>query len=208
MKDSLTLYHYWRSSCSWRVRWALAIKGVGYQPVHINLLKGEQTSPQFLEKNPMGTVPALHVGGKILGESLAILEWIEENYPTPALFPEDSFDRALARQLSLIIVAGTQPLQNLSVQKYYCPDDKKKAEDGRHWIGRGLKAYEKLVAKSHGLYSLGDTVTVADLCLIPQCYNAERFEYSLSQVPIIREIYQRCRELPECKAAEPVNPDA
>lgn len=156
----------------------------------------------------MGTVPAMKVGENLLGESLAILEWLEEQFPTPSLFPTDPIQKALVRQLSLIIVAGTQPLQNLVVQKYYCPDEKKRLEDGRHWIGRGLVAYEKLISRHAGKYSVGNHLTLADLCLVPQCYNAERFEFPLQEVPLIQEIYQRCRALPECKASEPVNPDA
>lgn len=207
MNENLTLYHYWRSSCSWRVRWALAAKKIEYKAIAVNLLKSEQSAPEFLKRNAMGTVPTLLVGDKPLGESLAIIEWLEETYPTPNLLPKDPIQRAIVRQLSLLIVAGTQPLQNLSVQKYYCPDEKKRMEDGRHWIGRGLKAYEKLVASHHGKFSVGDSVTLADLCLVPQCYNAERFEFDLKSVPIVEQIYRRCRELPDCKASEPVNPE-
>lgn len=207
MKHNLTLYHYWRSSCSWRVRWALAVKKQSYEAVAVNLLKGEQQSPEYLAKNPLGFVPCLAVDGQPLGESLAILEWIEESYPTPALLPKDSLARARTRQLCNIIVAGTQPLQNLSVQKYYCPDETKRLEDGRHWIKRGLTSYEKLLETTSGKFSVGDEVTMADLCLIPQCYNALRYELSLDLFPRAKAIYERCRELPECKAAEPVNPE-
>lgn len=207
MKHHLILYHYWRSSCSWRVRWALAIKGVKYESVHVNLLKGEQNTAQYLKRNPLGFVPCLEVDGVALGESLAILEWIDENYPHPALLPKDGIERAKVRQLALMIVAGIQPLQNLAVQKYYCPDEKKKVEDARYWIKRGLTAYEDVIEDSVGKYSFGDSVTMADLCLIPQCYNAERFDLDLAQFPRIQKIYQLCRETKECKASEPVNPE-
>src|SRR4051794_6007250 len=106
MKHHLILYHYWRSSCSWRVRWALAIKGVKYESAHVNLLKNEQSTPQYRKKNPLGFVPCLEADGVAMGESLAIMEWIEENYPTPPLLPHDTFQRQKVRQLSLMIVAG------------------------------------------------------------------------------------------------------
>ena len=208
MKHNLTLYHYWRSSCSWRVRWALEIKKQSYQAVPVNLLKGEQNSPEYLKKNPLGFVPCLVVDQTSLGESLAILEWIEETYPNPPLLPSDSLSRAKVRQLCNIIVAGTQPLQNLSVQKYYCPDETKRMEDGRYWIKRGLSSFEKILESSSGTYCVGDTLTMADLCLIPQCYNALRYELNLDLFPRAKTIYEFCRTLPECKKAEPVNPEA
>lgn len=207
MKNELTLYHYWRSSCSWRVRWALAIKKIPYQSVTVNLLKNEQHSSEYLKKNPLGFVPCLDVGGTVLGESLSILEWIEETYPTPSLLPEDPLLRARARQLSLMVISGIQPLQNLTVQKYYCPDEKKRMEDGKYWITRGLASIETILKNTAGNYCIGEDLTFADLCLIPQCYNAERFEVPLTQFPKINEIYMRCRKLPECKASEPVNPE-
>ncbi len=206
MKNELTLYHYWRSSCSWRVRWALAIKKVEYKLIAVDLLKAEHQSTEYLKKSPLGFVPCLEVNGTPLVESLAILEWIEETYPTPALLPADPILRARARQLSMMIVSGIQPLQNLSVQKYYCPDDKKRMEDGRYWIKRGFDSIEKVLAKTAGDFCIGNSITFADLCLIPQCYNADRFELPISQFPKINEIYVRARKLAECKASEPVSP--
>lgn len=207
MKNEITLYHYWRSSCSWRVRWALAIKKVEYRAVAVNLLKAEQQSTEYLKKNPLGFVPCLEVNGNFLCESLAILEWIEEQYPTPMLLPKDPMARARARQIAQMVVSGIQPLQNLSVQKYYCPDEEKRMHDGRHWIKRGFQSIEKLLKTTAGEFCVGDTVSFADLCLIPQCYNAERYELPLSQFPKINEIYVRARKLTECRASEPVSPE-
>lgn len=202
----LTLYHYWRSSCSWRVRWALAIKGVPYRAVSINLLKDEQFAPEYLKLNPSGWVPALDTGSTLLGESLAILEWIEETYASPKLLPADAAGRARVRQLALTIVAGTQPFQNLSVQRYFSPDEKKRQEDGRYFIRKGLGAFDKIAQGTAGTYCYGDSLTFADLCLIPQLYNAERFSIPLSEFPLLEKIYKKCRELPSCKAAEPTEP--
>ena len=204
--NPLTLYHYWRSSCSWRVRWALEIKKVPYRSIAINLLKNEQNSAEYLKKNPLGFVPALDTGKVILGESLAILEWIEEKFPSPALLPSNPDERAIVRQLALIIIAGTQPMQNLSVQKYYTTDEKKRLEDGRYFIRKGLSGFEKLVKNTHGEFAFKNSLTFADLSLIPQCYNAERFDMNLSEFPIIEMIYRKCRALPSCVASEPVNP--
>lgn len=203
---SMTLYHYWRSSCSWRVRWALALKNVKYDSVPVNILAGEQRSPAYVAKNPSGFLPTLEIDGKFYGESLALLEWIEETWPTPALLPKDPFERLRVRQLALTIVAGTQPLQNPSMLKHFVADEAARKPYAQHFIATGLKTYETLLASSKpGLYSFGDTVTMADLCLIPQVYNAGRFDVDLTATPRVQAIYEQCLKTPACEASHPSN---
>lgn len=205
---ALTLYHYWRSSCSWRVRWALALKGVSYDAVPINLLKGEQAADSYLKQNPSGFVPALAIDGRFFGESMALCEWIDETWPEPALLPRAPKTRLIVRQLALTMVAGTQPLQNPAVLKHFVPDEKERSGHARHWIQRGLAVYEKLLETNgrdapSGLYSVGDQVTLADVCLIPQVYNAMRFDVDVAATPRIKAIYDRCLATEACAASSP-----
>ena len=205
-KEELTLYHYWRSSSSWRVRWALEIKEVPCKLHTINLLENEQTHEEYLQKNPMGQVPCLQIGNTYFSESLAIIEWLEENYPHPHLLPADPKERMLVRSLAQIIASDTQPLQNLHAQRYYSKDEKKRKEYAQYWIRRGLNAYEstlKQYSSSTSNYSVGQYLTTADLCLIPQCYNALRFEVNLNEFPLIEKIYQYCINTDTCKASHP-----
>lgn len=204
----LTLYHYWRSSASWRVRWALELKGIAFMSVPVNLLAGEEKALKFLQCNPAGYVPCLVVEENnkkhFLAESLPIIEWLEENYPGPNLLPKNSFDRALARQLAEKINAGTQPLHNLDVYKKYSSDKDEQEEWIRHWISRGLGVYESILqhyVPSVKAYSIGDNPSIADLCLIPQCYSALRFQVDLAQFPRCKSIYEFAMETPECKSA-------
>ena len=200
---TMTFYHYWRSSCSWRVRWALALKKVPHQSVHINLLRGEHTTKDYLQLNPSGYVPCLVINDKPYGESLAMLEWLEEAYPQNPLLPNDPLGRMTVRQLSLIVVAGTQPMQNLEAQKFFSDDADERAAYARHWIARGMDSLEKMVALNGGKYAFGDSLTIADLCLVPQAYNAMRFGMLLSGYPATEQVYNRCRELTECNSSAP-----
>ncbi len=199
----LELYHYWRSSCSWRVRWALNHKKIAYKDIAVDLVKGEQRTPEFLAKNPSGFVPCLKIGDRYLSESLAIIEWIEESYPQNPLLPEDPASRAVVRQLAMTIAAGTQPIQNLKVQKYVSNDQKAGQKFAKHWINEGLKVYEEIASQHAGTYSFGGSITIADLCLIPQAYNGLRFGVDLSQYPIVERIYNCCRQLDDCIKAAP-----
>ena len=192
------LFHYWRSSSSWRVRWALHAKGVAFTPVAVDLLKNEQALPEFLSRNPLGLVPLLRIDGHDLGESLAILEYLEERFPAQPLLPpvDDPLGRARVRQLALVIAADTQPVQNLSVLRHVgqltgSPDAAK--QWAQRYITRGLDAYEALLGQPGwpaGRCSYGDSVTVADLCLVPQCYNARRQGLDLTRWPRIHAIEQ------------------
>jgi len=204
--NQLTLYHYWRSSCSWRVRWALAIKGVSWRSETVDLLHNGQHSPDFLAINPSGSVPALTVAGETFGESLAILEWIEETWRAKPLLPQDPLSRMRVRQLCNTIVSGIQPLQNLSPQRKHSSDPAAQASWARYWIERGLAVYEKLLHSGRpGSFSFGGHVTLADLCLVPQCYNAERYGVVLDHYPTIKRIYRACLATPECDASAPHN---
>lgn len=202
----LTLYHYWRSSCSWRVRWCMGVKGLEPKYVAVDLLKGEQRSPDYLKKNPAGHVPCLEVDGVYYQDSMAILEWLEEAFPKPSILPKLPVDKMYVRSLAYIISSGTQPLQNLELQRYHSDDPAKQKAYAAHWIHNGLAAYEGMLRnhKKHiGKCSFGDSVTMADLCLIPQCYNAIRFDVSLDSFPLIKKINDFCLATKECQVASP-----
>jgi maleylpyruvate isomerase len=212
----LKLFNYWRSSSSWRVRIALAHKGLEYEYVPVHLVKegGEQHADWFRAMNPAEQVPVLEFEddfGNVrrLGQSLAILGWLEERYPAPPLLPTDRYQRARARQLAELVNSGIQPLQNLSViQKLRALD-----QDAKTWcreaIARGLASYEAIVAETAGAFSVGDAPSWADACLVPQLYNARRFELDLAPYPTIAQVESNCLERPEFDATRPENmPDA
>lgn len=210
----LRLYHYWRSSSSWRVRWALALKGIQPEFVPVDLLNGESESETHRAKNPFGFVPVLEFldeakpERRFLSESVAMLEFLEETFPTPALLPKDPILRAKVRSLVEAINAGTQPLQNLTTQIYFAPDSDpdypaKRKAIAQYWIRNGFEAYEKLVAPLAGKFSCGDSVTLADLVLIPQCYNAIRNDVSLEKYPTILRIYENAVKTEGYALSEP-----
>lgn len=200
------LYHYWRSSTSWRVRWAFAIKNISCEFVAINLLSDENLSPEHLKRNPMGYVPVLEFTEepkRYLAESLAIIEWLEETFPNPKLLPGDTFQRAKIRQLAETVNANIHPVQNLTVREYYSPDPEKQKIWAQYWITNGLKAYETLVQETAGKFSVGNTLTLADLCLIPQCYNALRNAVPLELFPTVHRIYLEAMSTESCLSACP-----
>ncbi len=205
------LYHYFRSSSSWRVRWALAYKGVRYTAVAVNLLQDEQQQADYVAKNPLGLVPTLAIAGRHLVESVAILEYLEELQPLPALLPADALDRARVRQLVQVIGADTQPMQNLSVLRHIGRLDPQKdaaKEWARHYVIRGFNAYEAMLHQEgwpRGVYSYGDELTMAELCLVPQCYNARRHGLDLDRWPRIAAIEAAALATP---AAQQSHPDA
>ena len=205
------LYHYYRSSSSWRVRWALQYKGLAFTAIAVDLLKGEQQQADYVAKNPLAVVPTLVIGGHALVESVAILEYLEEVQPLPALLPADPLGRARVRQLVQVIGADTQPLQNLSVLRHIgklVPGPDAAKEWARHYIARGLTAYETLLGHAdwpRGRYSYGDAVSMAELCLVPQCYNARRQGLDVSRWPRIAAIEAAALATP---AAQQSHPDA
>ncbi|XP_031213134.1 maleylacetoacetate isomerase isoform X4 [Mastomys coucha] len=168
------LYSYFRSSCSWRVRIALALKGIDYETVPINLIKdgGQQFSEEFQILNPMKQVPALKIDGITIGQSLAIMEYLEETRPIPRLLPQDPQKRAIVRMISDLIASGIQPLQNLSVLKQVGQENQ--MPWAQKAITSGFNALEKILQSTAGKYCVGDEVSMADVCLVPQVANAER----------------------------------
>lgn len=207
MSDKLKLYHYWRSSASWRVRFAFAFKNIPCEFVAIDLLKGEQRTPAHLARNPLGTVPVLELAGeggpKFLGESLAIIEWAEENYPDPSLLPGDSWQRGRIRQLSEVINSGIQPLHNRKVALRHSENEPEQKKWNEHWIREGLGAYEKMVRETGGKFSAGDCLTMADVCLVPQCYSALRNAVELTAFPVVERIYAEALKTQACQASHP-----
>lgn len=202
---TIELYHYWRSSSSWRVRWAMALKGVSYKSHAINLLKGEQSEAPYLKINPSAQVPCLRVGDNGLSESMAIIEWLDESYPEPALLPKDPWRRAEIRSLSGMVYAGIQPLGNLRVTGYYATEAEKKAEWSRHFVSEGLVPIETMLRKYSGKWCFGDEITMADLFLVPQIYNAHRVHVDMSRFPLAQEIYERALKTKACDQAAPHN---
>ncbi|NXG30879.1 MAAI isomerase, partial [Dromaius novaehollandiae] len=196
------LYSYYRSSCSWRVRIALALKGIAYDQVPVNLLKdgGQQFSAEFKALNPMKQVPALKIDGIILSQSLAIIHYLEETRPNPRLLPQDPKKRAQVRMISDHIVSGIQPLQNLSILEQM---GEKKMEWAQHYITSGFQALEQILQHTAGRYCVGDEVSMADLCLVPQVFNAERYKVDLAPYPTITKINKALLELEAFKVSHP-----
>ncbi|KAF8946368.1 Glutathione S-transferase zeta-1 [Haplosporangium gracile] len=201
--DKPVLYAYFRSSCSWRVRIALNLKKIDYEVRPINLLKGEQRSEEYLKIQPSGLVPAYldNKTGQTLIQSISILEYIDETQPGHALLPKDPLERATVRALVQAVAADIQPLTNLRILNYV--GDEKKAEWAKHILAEGFKALEAMLQKTAGVYSFGDSITMADLALVPQLYNGVRFGVDMSAFPIISRINSTLSELPEFKAAHP-----
>ncbi|CAN6470337.1 unnamed protein product [Victoria cruziana] len=209
--EKLQLYSYWRSSCSWRVRIALNLKGLPYEYKPVNLLKHEQSSPEFTKLNPLGYVPVLVDGDMVISDSFAILLYLEEKYPEQPILPSDMKKRALNLQVANIVSSSIQPLQNTSIVQYI--EEKIGTEEKMAWaqkhIRKGFTAIEKLLEDVAGKYATGDEVYLADLFLFPQVYNSKRFNVDVSEFPTISRISEACMEHPAFQAAHPENqPDA
>lgn len=213
----MKLYTYFRSSAAYRVRIALNLKGLAYDAVPVHLLRdgGEQLQPAYRAVNPAGLLPALDDGAAAIGQSLAIIEYLDETRPDAPLLPADAAGRARVRALALTIAADTHPLGNLRVLKYLTGvlnvTEEQKQAWLHHWMGAGLSAFEQLLATDArtGRFCHGDTPTLADCCLVPQVFNALRFQLDLSPCPIIQRIYEACAELPAFQQAHPAQqPDA
>jgi maleylacetoacetate isomerase len=213
----MKLYSYFRSSASYRVRIALQLKGLPYEVVPVHLLKdgGQQFSPEYRQLNPEALVPALLDDGQVLTQSLAIIEYLEETHPTPALLPANPFDRAYVRSLALSVACEIHPLNNLRVLRYLVHElgvneDAKNAWY-RHWCEQGLAAVEATLARGQrsGAFCYGDTPGLADCVLIPQVFNAQRLKCDLSAMPTILRINEACAALPAFIHAAPASqPDA
>lgn len=200
----LILYDYYRSSACFRVRIALNLKGLDYQPIPVHLTNdgGEQNSEAYQKLNPQSLVPLLLNGKKLLTQSLAIIEYIDELHPLPALLPKDPYEKALVRAFAFSIAADIHPLNNLRVLKYLTNElhisEEQKNKWYQHWVCKGLHALEKELANYNltGEFCFGDKPTLADICLIPQLYNARRYACSLEEMPTLVRIETNCKKYP------------
>jgi len=218
MTEAIRLYSYWRSSAAYRVRIALNLKQLPHEIIPVNLVQngGEQHSDRYLEINPQGSVPTLLDGARVFRQSMAIIEYLDEAYPgNLALLPSTARERARVRALAQVVACDIHPLNNLRVMKFlereFSSPQVERDRWTRHWIVEGFRALESMLDDntSTGLYCDGDTPTLADVCLVPQIYNARRFDVDMSRYPTMQRIEQQCLELPAFDAARPENqPDA
>ncbi len=206
----MKLYSYFRSSAAYRVRIALNLKGLDWETIPVNLLKGEESASPYRAVNPQGVVPSLEDGGRILTQSMAIIEYLEEKYPEPALLSDDLLQRAKIRAIANIIACDIHPLNNSKILKYLVSELSVTEEQKLAWYGlwvqEGFQAIETLIRENaNGRYCFGDAPTLADVTLIPQVYNANRFKVDLTEFPLIRGINDHCLSLPAFAAAVPEN---
>jgi maleylpyruvate isomerase len=213
----MKLYSYFRSSAAYRVRIALNLKGLAYEYAPIHLLRdgGQQLKPDYRELNPDGIVPTFIDGDNVLTQSLAIIEYLDEMHPEPALLPGTPLDRAFVRSVALQIACEIHPVDNLRILKYLKHTLKvgDEAKDAwyRHWLDSGFESLEKRLANDSrvGKLCFGDTPTLADLCLVPQVYNARRFNLDMSRYPTIERIADHAAQIDAfARAAPGQQPDA
>lgn len=213
----MKLYTYFRSSAAYRVRIALNLKGLDYEAVPVHLVRGggEHRQPAYLGLNPAGLVPALEEHGQVLTQSLAIIEYLEETHPQPALLPAAALDRARVRAIAQAIACDIHPVNNLRVLQYLTRElgasEEQKNAWYRHWIGVGMQAVEAMLAGDArtGAFCHGDTPGLADSCLVPQVFNARRFGCDLSAMPTVQRIAEHCASLDAFRRAAPeAQPDA
>jgi maleylacetoacetate isomerase len=208
------LYTYFRSSAAFRVRIALNLKGLKYEPVFVHLAKGEHRQPQYASVNPQALLPTLELDdGKRLTQSLAIIEWLEERHPTPPLLPKDALARARARSLAYLVACEIHPLNNLRVLQHLKRALGQSQEQidtwYRHWIGDGLAKLEADLAGESGQFCHGDAPGMADCCLVPQIFNAQRYSSDLAPYPRTMRIFENCMKLEAFDRAQPgKQPDA
>ena len=210
----MKLYTYFRSSAAFRIRIALNFKGLAYEPQFIHLPKGEHRSIEFARQNPQGLLPAFEDGDVRLNQSLAIMEFLEETRPKPPLLPPDAPGRARVRSLSLLVACEIHPLNNLRTLQYLRKglgqNEDQVATWYRHWIADGLGKLEAELAQGPtGRFSHGDAATMADCCLVPQVFNAKRFDNDLAPYPTVMRVFSECMKLEAFDKAQPAKqPDA
>jgi len=215
MKTMMKLYTYFRSSASFRVRIVLNLKQLPYETVAVHLVRngGEQHSSDYKALNPMSQVPTLENGVHVLTQSNAICEYLNELQPDPALFPSDMFERAWVRSVCNMVACDIHPVNNLRILNYITRtlghDETQKMDWYRHWISQGFTALEQQLESRAGLYSWGDRITMADVFVIPQIWNAMRFQCSLDSFPVLRRVYDNAMAQGAFEQAMPANqPDA
>ncbi len=211
----MKLYTYFRSSAAYRVRIALNLKGIACEAVAVDLRPAAHRRPEYLALNPQGLVPALEDGGTVIGQSLAILEYLEETHPQPPLLPRTPKDRARVRSLALLIACDLHPLNNLRVLNYLRSplghDETAVNAWYRHWIAEGFRTLEEQTRAltGDGRHAFGTEVTLADVCLVPQMFNARRFNCDLTPYPTLRAISEYLESVPAfARAAPALQPDA
>jgi maleylacetoacetate isomerase len=207
----MKLYGYFRSSAAFRVRIALNLKGLSYDQVPIHLRRNDQAKPEYRGVNPQGLVPALEIDGDTLIQSLAIIEYLDETHPQPALLPAEPADRARVRALAEIVACDIHPINNLRVLRYLMHSCGQSESDlgawYDHWIDAGFQAMEALLAGDPrtGRFCHGDRPGLGDIALVPQVVNAERYKLDMSPYPTIARIFAACMKLPAFQAAHPDN---
>ena len=215
----MKLHNYFRSSASYRVRIALALKGLSYDYIPVHLARGDQKQPAYADISPDRLVPLLEDEGQRLTQSMAIIEYLDEAHPQPFLLPADVLGRARVRALAQSIACEIHPLNNLRVLKYLVREmkvsDEAKNTWYRHWVREGLESFERqlvhlaAVRQAEGqapsVYCWGDTPTLADCCLVPQIFNAQRFETNLDGLPLTMAAFEACMKHPAFQQAQPSN---
>jgi maleylacetoacetate isomerase/maleylpyruvate isomerase len=209
----MELYNYFRSSASYRVRIALALKGLDYDYKPVHLAKNEQFTESYAAVSAARLVPLLHDGDHVLTQSMAIIEYLEETHPQPPLLPADPAGRARVRALALDIACEIHPLNNLRVLRYLVRDLKLSDDDKdrwyRHWVETGLETVERQLVAAPGTYCHGDTPSLADCMLVPQIFNAKRFNCRLEHVPQVMRVFAACMKLDAFERTRPEHcPDA
>ena len=208
----LVLHSAWRSSAAYRVRIGLNLKDLAYEIAPVNLVSSQHLGPAYAALNPQRLLPALEVDGRVLTQSLAILEWLDETVPEPALLPADPFDRAIVRTMAQIVASDIHPVNNLRILRALTDLGVAEPEREawiRRWITDGFTALEAMIVEHGQGYAFGSEPTLADCVLLPQVYNAERFKTDLTPFPAIRAVAARCAQHPAFAAAHPnTQPDA
>ncbi|HEU0098319.1 MAG TPA: maleylacetoacetate isomerase [Allosphingosinicella sp.] len=201
------LFDYFRSSACYRVRIALNLKGVDYEAVPVDLVEGGQKGAEYRAVNPQGLIPALEIDGQVLTQSLAIIDYLDRTRPGPALVPAEPADAAHVRALALVVACDIHPLNNLRVLKYLSGplDQPQEARDSwyRHWVAEGFSALEAMASPRAGRFLFGDSPTLADICLVPQMFNARRFETPLEAYPTLVRADAEANRLDSFAAAHP-----
>ena len=201
-------YTYWRSTAAYRVRIALHYKNISFESISIDLLNQQQFSPDFTKINPQQRIPSIEDNGITVSQSLAILEYLEEAYPSPSILPGNTHQRAMARYIAQIIVSDLHPLNNSGTLHYLrqsldqTPDAIKQWYE--HWLKKGFECLETIIQKeSGGQFCVAQTLSIADICLVPQIYNAHQIQFDLSAYPTLERVYNHCLSLTPFILSEP-----